>query len=351
MIALALALFAIPSAFAKNNDSAQIKALENERLQALTKLVEILRAQYLVGTIDCDAVIGVEGDFLDVQLATSSTAESRAALLAGVIKEQEKKLYRMANFSEAANQADVEWFRALLLRMKIEGLDKTAGASEIAALRAKRIAALQKLVTILEAQYRIGTTAGSTLLQGEDDLTRAQGEPPVNLQERTTSLAEAIKREQRFVDETQERLKKGLVEQTDFDRAKAQLLATQFKLLKLQAKQDAAKINVLALERANLAEKIAERSVTQYKTDKLSCDVALHSEQALIAAQFDATEDVTARSEVLAQAVKKGEAFLKLAENRFEAGAVSEADVLRAKKFVLSAKIDQLRNSSPRKSD
>lgn len=87
LLTLALSLATVfcwaaePKPKASDNDAAQLKAAQDERVKALTQLVEAMEAMYKKGLIDFIELSSVQEELCDAQLDSTDEPEKRVTLL------------------------------------------------------------------------------------------------------------------------------------------------------------------------------------------------------------------------------------------------------------------------------
>ncbi len=125
----------VPAAAAKAqpkanaSDAAQLKTLQSERIEVLTRLVAHMMAQYRAGTSAISEVVSAENELTAARLDATEEPEKRVALL----KEQLDSATLLLNVTEArfkvgqGSEADVCRARSLYLDVKIRLLRQRSG--------------------------------------------------------------------------------------------------------------------------------------------------------------------------------------------------------------------------------
>ena len=126
-----------PQPKASDHDAAQLKSLQDERIKALTQLVEIVLAHYKVGAADITQVISAEKELCDALWDSTADAEKRVALLTKQLDTANdllKVTQHMFDFG-TVSEADVLRAKSLLLGLKIKLLRERSRkrAGELAA--------------------------------------------------------------------------------------------------------------------------------------------------------------------------------------------------------------------------
>ncbi len=221
---------------AQKNEAAPIKALEKERIAALTKLVEIRESEYRVGTIWCEAVVSAEVALLNAQADAADKPEERVALLTEGVKRESAllKIVKVRFQAGTVSQADVYRARSLLLATKIRLLRERSrqkgDAAQIKALQRDRVGALTALVKLDEGMYTAAQIDCETAIGAEADLVDAQMDATGESESRVSVLTETVKKGTDFLKIVEARFQAGTVSQTDVCRARAYLLATKIRL-------------------------------------------------------------------------------------------------------------------------
>lgn len=111
-----------PQPKASDNDAAQLKAVQDERIKVLNQLVVVLTAHYKAGTCDVARVFAAENDLCNALLDSTDKPEKRVALLTKEV-DKAKGLIKIteARFDTGiATQADVLQAKSLYLGLKIK---------------------------------------------------------------------------------------------------------------------------------------------------------------------------------------------------------------------------------------
>ncbi len=118
---IAVGLVAAQTAAAEEDLAVQIKALQNERVETLTKLVAYSRADFAVGMRRCEAVIAAETDLVNAQMDAAYKPEERIAMLTERVKSQTEflKIVEGRRQMEEIGLSNVYRARSLLLSTKI----------------------------------------------------------------------------------------------------------------------------------------------------------------------------------------------------------------------------------------
>jgi outer membrane protein TolC len=125
IVVLALVLPSIcaePQGKPKDDDAAQLKALQDERVEVLTELVKCTVAQYQVGGVTIDAVISAQNELVAAKLDATDETEKRIALLT----QQLEMVTQLLKITEARHEmgrttmTDVYRAKSLLLDVKIK---------------------------------------------------------------------------------------------------------------------------------------------------------------------------------------------------------------------------------------
>jgi outer membrane protein TolC len=102
-------------------DAAQVKTLQNERIDLLTRIVALTTAQYQRGVSDLNNVVAAQNELTAARLDSTGEPDKRVALL----KEQLEAANRLLKATEArfaagrVSDVDVYRARSLVLDVKI----------------------------------------------------------------------------------------------------------------------------------------------------------------------------------------------------------------------------------------
>ena len=156
-----------PQTRASNNDAAQLKAAEDERIEVLTRLVEVLTSRYAAGTADFPEVFSAESQLWNAQLDSTDEPQKRLALLAKQF-DRASEILKLAQARFAAGtvtETNVLRAKSLCLDVKIKLLREPAGiARELVPTSALSSVVRRGPFTGLprRRRYRPGVHAGFT---------------------------------------------------------------------------------------------------------------------------------------------------------------------------------------------
>ena len=340
-------------AFAAEQDPTnQIRAMQEERVGVLNKLVVVYDSLFRVGTTWTEAVISAEMDCLGARLGVAENREARIALLTKALKKYEETQKSVEHSDAPLSEADVLWWRALYLHAKLSLLgEQNDGADHVKLVQKEWIAALTKVAGHHELSYKVGTIDCEAFVLADVALVHAQFEAAGDREQRITVLTEAVKRETKFLDVAQDRFSKNSVGQDDVDRAKSLLLATKIRLLRERgtAEDPAAQVRQLQKERVETLAKVVDAYESRYRTGTIDCESVVAAMSDLVDARLDGTAKPADRITALTAEVNKQGEFLKIADGKFNANKVSENHVLLVRALLLKTKIKLLREESTQK--
>ncbi len=327
--------------------AAQVKALQKERIDVLTTLVEDYTSQFRVGTSPNEFLIGAETDLVNAQLAATDNPEQRVAVLTEALK-REREIMKFASPVCGRDEVDVEWWRSISLYTQIRLLRvQKSPAVQIRALQKERIEALTKVVQIRESQYWVGTIDREAVVSAEAALVDAQVDATGNRDERVALLTQALKRESALLEIAGSRFGAGSVTEGDVNRARSLLLTTKIRLLRDGRREDMAdQLKAAHKERVETLITLVKHDEAHYRAGVTDCESVVNTETALVNAQVEATDSRDERVALLTEALKRETALSKIVDGRLQAGSVSEADVYRARLLLLDARIRLLREGS-----
>ena len=115
-----------------------------------------------------------------------------------------------------------------------QGEKKTGVPAKLEQLQKERIDAFEKIVKILEAQYKVGTTTFAEFVHAQEDLIKAKLEATDKPAERIALLEEQLKIAKGFLKSVEGQYKVGFarVSEADVLRVKARCLTIEIKLTK-----------------------------------------------------------------------------------------------------------------------
>jgi outer membrane protein TolC len=104
------------------SDEAELKQLQKQRVATLARLVDVLTAQYKVGTVDYAGVHQARRELLDAKLDLAETRAERVAVLEQQIKAAKQSLdvVQMRFNAGRVSEADVCRARAFCLETEIK---------------------------------------------------------------------------------------------------------------------------------------------------------------------------------------------------------------------------------------
>ena len=113
----------------KDDDAAQLKALQDERVEVLTKLVTVTTAHYEQGTCGIEDNISAQNQLVAAQLDSTDEPEKRVALLTQQVELANTLLKMAEQRQEAGITTVVDVYRAksCLLDVKIRLLRERTG--------------------------------------------------------------------------------------------------------------------------------------------------------------------------------------------------------------------------------
>ncbi len=164
------------------NDRAagQIKAMQKERIEVLSKAVEVCTAQFKVGTIPYEFLVGAEADLVNAQLDAMDKREGRIAVLEVGAKRGAELFTTAVGRLKAATITDAAVYRIESLywdtkvRLLRERGPNDRAAGQIKAMQKERIEASAKVVKLVEDQYRLDATGIDAVVSAECALVNAQ---------------------------------------------------------------------------------------------------------------------------------------------------------------------------------
>ncbi len=123
---LVLSAIAMPVGAAEQDLSAQIKALQNERVETLAKLAAYCKAEFALGAMRCQEVIDAETDLIRAELDAADKPDERIALLTAhvYIQTQFLKTVEYRRQTETLGLANVYRARSMLLNTKVRLLQE-----------------------------------------------------------------------------------------------------------------------------------------------------------------------------------------------------------------------------------
>jgi hypothetical protein len=342
-------LIAVNAHAAEQELKAQINALQRERVETLTKLVEVYSSQYSAGTIMCETAVGAELDLVNAQLGATDRPEAKIALLMEDLRRQRATRMAVEHSDTPSLESQVLWWQSICLYTEINlRREQKGAASQIKSLREQRTEALTKLLPILLAQYGVGTVSGDGVILAEAALVSSHSDVTDKPDSRIALLAGDVKREAEFLKTAQQRLNNRTVVEMDAVRLKSLLSATKIRLFREQSRQEDTAAQVKAAQKEREEALTANLKITEsrYSAKAIGYIPVLDAKAELINTWLEETDKPEKRVALLTELEKGAAERLEIVKSEYKLCFMSEGDLLRARSLLLAAKIGLLRERS-----
>ena len=220
---------------AAQNAAAQIRGLQKERIQALSRLVAVYMGQYREGRVTIEPVFAAQNDFTDAQVEAADKPAERVALLTAALKRATEFEKTIDNRLKAgrANTAELEWARSISLYLQIRSLSQQNGtAAQVKELQKKRIETLTKVVARYERLYQTGQSDFEPVFDVQTQLANARLEASDKHEERVALLTDLVKGASERLRVTDDKYKAAMVGDAAPLQAKSLLLDAKIRLLR-----------------------------------------------------------------------------------------------------------------------
>ena len=190
-----LALIAVRVAAGEEDMATQIKALQKERVDKLTRLVETYTLQYKLGAVPGDVFAGAEADLVNAQLDAADKPDAAAAILVKAMRREIDDFKVAAHRAEGNREQGTDallWSSVIsqtLLRLERLWKDE----AEIKREREKRIWDLTRLVENYKERYKAGTAPLEALVRAQVALLDAGTDAAEKREERAALMEEGAK--------------------------------------------------------------------------------------------------------------------------------------------------------------
>jgi outer membrane protein TolC len=219
----------------KGNAAAQIKGLQKERIQALSRLVAVYMGQYREGRVTIEPVFAAQNDITDAEVEAADKPAERVALLTAALKRATEFEKTIENRLKAgrANPADLEWARSISLYIQIRlSSEQTGTAAQIKELQKKRIETLTRVVARYERLYQTGQSDFEPVFDVQTELASARLEATDKHEERVALLTELVKGASERLRVTDDKYKAAMVGDVAPLQARSLLLDAKIRLLR-----------------------------------------------------------------------------------------------------------------------
>lgn len=353
--AIMFALIAVHVAAGEEDLATQIKALQKQRVEMLTRLVAIRTSQYKAQTVPCEDLMDAETDLVNAQLDATDKREEQVAVLTAAMKREVEDLGLAAKNDD---DTGVLWWDSIHQHTVIRGSRLVGSPSaEIKKEQKKRIAKLTELVKRYRQRFIEGLASLDAIVRAQAALLDARIDATEKPEERVALLEEEVKSEAELFKFAEAKWKASV------DSARSLLLDARVRLLRGCGPKDhvAAQVHAAQKERVEALTDLVKADTDLYQTGLAwsmtripvgpdlvnlvnAADTSKAKVQAdLVNAQVTAADTSEAKVLMLTKAAKAQTEYLKVVEARYRAGTVCEADVDRERLRLLDFKIRLLR--------
>lgn len=353
LASILLALFAVHTAAGEEDLETQIKALQKERLETLSRLVKIYSLQYTAAIVSGETFAETETALADAQLD--------AALVNVQLDPNRKLPDAIANIFvnvaakaleavKTVNQRNTGYFAetftdwglwdlpSLHLHLRLARAEKDE--ADIKKMHDGLIAKLTELVENYKHRYKTGTAPLEALIKARAKLLDARLDAAEKPEERVALLEEHEKSEAELFKVADIRRKATACS------ARSLVLAAKIKMLREQSAKDdvAAQLKAAQKERVEALAELVKIDKELYDTKWTNFATLTQAKADLANARADAAETSEAKILVLTEAAKEQAEFIQFTEKRAQVGFQdTDADVDRERLHLLDFKIRILR--------
>lgn len=332
----------------------QIRALQKERVETLTRLVNVYTLQHKAGAISADVLAGAETALVDAQLEAADKPGAATAILTEALK-REHNAFEVATRQapdsrplDVYDNTDQELLLSVISQMTIRfGQAENARLAradkgETVSTTWKQEAPLENLTRLVEKyreRYKTGTVPLEALAKAEVALLDARMVAAGKHEERVALLEEGAKREAELLKVAESKCKASACS------ARSLFLGTKIRILRERsAKDHAAQIKAAQKERVQALTELVKIDTELWKTDWTGLATLTQARADLANAQVDAADTSEAKVLVLTQAAKEQAEVVRFLEVRVRVGyKTTHADVYRERLHLLNYKIRLLR--------
>jgi hypothetical protein len=344
--AVVFVLIAVHVAVGQEDSATQIKALQRERGETLTRLVDIYTLQYEKGAVSGDVFAGAETALVDAQLAVADNPDAVATILRAAL---ERELDDCKVASQQARAASLDRYRqtdSILwssvfsqTTIRLARALKDDSATVITWKQESRIQNLTQLVENYKERYKTGTAPLESLVKAQVALLDARLDA-AGKHERIALLEEHARSEAELLKVAERKRNASACS------ARLLLLDTRIRILReLGAKDDmAVQIKAAQKERVEVLTELVKIDTELWETDWTGLATLTQAKADLANAQVDAADTSEAKILVLTEAAKEQAGFVQRTEARARVGFKdTKADVDRERLRLLDFNIRLLR--------
>ena len=338
-----LAVIAVHVAAGEEDVATQIKALQKERVDTLTRLVKIYTQQYKEGAVSGDVIAGAETALVNAQLEAADKSDAAAAILMAALDRETDAHSVAVDRAVAAHrdhETDVLLWSSVFSQTSIRASRLMKDEAKIKREREKRIEELTGLVENYRERYKAGTAPLEALVRAQVALLDARTDAAEKHKERVALLEEGVKSDAELLKAAESKWKASVCS------ARSLFLDTKVRILRERGPKDdvAAQIKAAQKERVEALTELVKIDTELSETDWATLVTLIQAKADLANAQVDAADTSEAKVLVLTNAVKAQTEFVRITEARARAGYKdTNADVERERSRLLDFKIRLLR--------
>jgi hypothetical protein len=355
-----LAVIAVHVAAGEDDLETQMKDLQKERLETLTKLVEIYTLRYEAGCVSGEEFADAENALVNAQLdpvlATVQLVANREkpdSVMTIVVNAHRKSLDVTKTTFHKETGTFVETYTDSLFwnlpssYMELRLVRAEKDEAEIKKQQKELVKVLTRLVENCEERYKTGTLPLETLLKAQAALLDAQMDAAEKPEERVALLEEHGKNETKLFKVADSRRKAAAYS------ARSHFLNTKIRMLQESSEKDdvAEQIKAAQKERIEALTELVKINKELWETNWTELATITQAKAELANAQADAAGTFEAKVLVLTEAVKEQAGFVQVIERREQVGVDSYDKVYRERLHLLDLKIRLLRERSAQKAD
>jgi hypothetical protein len=338
--AIALALFAVNVASSDEDLADQIKALQTERGEVLTKLVSIRTVQYKAGVVSGEIAVRAETDLLNAKLDAAVSREATIDILFAALQ-RERDSTKVAT---DRHRIDLSLWRSILSQNSTR-LDRLL-KKDIKGDQETHIRNLTELVAKYKERYLAGTASLEALVKAKAALLDATMDAAETQEKRAAVLEEAVKSDAEVLKVVEAKCKASAA------TARSHLLDAKIRQLRQRGSKEqlAAQIKALQKEQVEALTEVMNIDTELEGTGWVMLATLTPQAHAdLVNAQIDAADTSEAKVLLLTKAVETQTRYVRTAEATWRAGSTGEAEFERERSRLLDLKIRLLQERASQK--
>ena len=281
--------------------AAKLESLMEERRDVLQKAVEILTAQYRVGTVDFRRLSLALNRLGTAKLELAKNQDERIAACQKQIESRRdiEKICQARLKAGTVTEADVLDASAERMTAEIRLLREKAGdnQAQVESLMKERQDVMQKLVQDLDAQYRAESVDFNRWSLTVNRLAEAELESAKNKEERMAACRKQVERRRNVEKICAARPDRGAVTDDDDVESRAERLTAEIQLSREKAADNRAEVELLLKDRQDMIQNLVEILTAQWRVGTIESDRLSHAIDQLCDAELELAKNRDERLE------------------------------------------------------